>query len=155
MSLSSSVLAAEIENLTPTSSASGAATALANAYGSYMEDATSNSVGVSSVAAGVAAMASAMTFSSAGDGASQIKTGLQAFWAALVSNPSGVFSGASAITPPTFSAFPAALAAVFTSNTSGSESLEDSAAAIAAAIHTATDNQGTATFPGPITAPIT
>lgn len=154
MALSESTLATEFEVLTPTADAAEAAQRLADAYGNYMSAATANGGAILTVTAAVSAMAGAMTFSSSGSAASAaaaISAGVSAFWGVLVAAPATHFAGATVITPP---AGLAGLTAALTSMLSGGDrTLEEGAAALASDVHAATAG-GSATFPGPLVAPI-
>jgi len=153
MSLSKSKLATALESMTPTLTAGEGEAALAAAYGAYMKDrAQAGAVLIVTAqvdALAVPAMAAAMTFTpgaSSSAGATVVKTGLLAFWGAMVAAPALFFAGATAITPPSFVAVPTALAAAFDANTAAFATLEEAAAELADVLHPATDNQGTATI---------
>lgn len=160
MALKQSTLATELQSLAPTTTAGAAELRLAEAYGNYMHAAVANGVPIVAAAVdatAVPAMAAAMTFAAgatASQGAAVVSDGVSAFWAALVAAPATFFVGATVITQPPFATLVAALAAVFESNTSAERSLADAVAEVATVLHTATASQGTATFPGPVVAPI-
>ena len=160
MALSQTTLGTELENLTPTDNELASRTTLAQAFGDYMKDATANAVPITAAAVdatAVPAMAGAMAFvplpGTAATAAASIAAGIAAFWATMVAAPATYFVAATAITAPTYPTLVAALTATLTTNVG--LSLEDAMAAIAADVHPLTDNVGTATFPGPIVAPIT
>lgn len=156
MPLLESTLASALEALVPTTDAAAAVQTLADAYRVYMAAATSN--GLPLLGTGVAAseMAQAMTFPADGTAASAagvLADGVQTFWSQVARVPSSSFAGATLITPPTgLAGLAVALTTVF--ETSVGSSLEESAAALAAALHTASAG-GTATFPGPVVTAIT
>lgn len=151
MALLQVTLADELEALAPTTSAPAAVQTLADAYGAYMAGAVANGIPIVTTSAAVSAMAGAMTFPTSGTpagAAAVLVGGVQAFWAAMVAAPATYFAGATVITPPAgLTGLAAALSAVFAANVG--LSLEDSADAMAGAIHTASLG-GTATFPGPL-----
>ena len=160
MALVETTLATELEALVPTVAIGVGAARLATAYGHYMHDATAGGVPMSASAVdatAVPAMADALAFvpgASAADGAAVLCAGVVAFWAAMAASPGSFFSGATAITPPTFATLPRALAAVFEACAVPGVPLSHAAAAIAGQLHAATAGLGTATRPGPVVAPI-
>lgn len=154
MSLKTSVLAANLEDLAPTSSAATAAQTLADAYGDYMSKATATGT-ILSVTGPTAAMAAAMTFSddaTPAEAAAIFQAGCVAFWGYMAANPLTCWALATLITPPAaLTGLGAALTPIFPANRS--LSLAASAAAMAAAIDTATTG-GTVTYsatPPPVT----
>jgi hypothetical protein len=163
VALSESTLAAELANMVPTMSEGDAATALAQAYADYMDNAIANGgspvpIIAAAVQAQVTGMASVVDFEagdSASEGAAEVIKCFNRLWDRMVAFPASFFSGATAVTKPTFAGLQAALAATFTANTTNRRSRAQSAAALAADIHPATDGKGTATFPGPVIKTIT
>lgn len=94
--------------------------------------------------AGLSAMQGAMSgMSTSGAGAAKIQAGITAFWGAIAQSPTTIWTTAPItlvppITPPPgLSGIAAALTSTFATNTSGSLSLSDSAAAVAAVLHSA------------------
>jgi hypothetical protein len=160
MALSESTLATELANMEPTSSESAAATALAQAFADYMDNAVAGTWGgvpinAAAVQAQVSAMAAAVDFEAgdtATEGAQEVRKCFWVLWTAMFTAPATFFTGAIAITPPNYGAngLVAALATTFGENVSIPRDLEDSAAELAADIHPRTDDQASATFPGPI-----
>ena len=150
MALTESTLASELEALVPTTDAAAAVQTLADAYAAYMDGASSDGVPIQNTATAATAMAGAMSFPTAGTASgagTALSAGVQAFWAAMVAAPATYFPAATVITPPAaLAALAAALTTVFGDNVGST--LEDSAAAMAGVIHTASLG-GTATFPGP------
>lgn len=150
--LSQGELATALEGLTPTVDADAGADALASAYATYMGKAVAGGTPIirSAISATAApAMTAAMNFASdatAADGADVVVAGVQAFWDAMVAAPASFFSGATAITPPPFASLASSLAATFSGNLGSS--LEQAASTLAADLHGATDDQGTATIAG-------
>lgn len=159
MALLLATLATELEALVPTSSELTGRQRLATAFGNYMHGAVSNGVGITTSrvdTVAVPAMRDAMAFSLPGTAAAAAATivaGINAFWATMVASPAAFFTGATAITPPPYTSLAAALESTLASNIG--LSLEDAATEIATDIQVTTDNIGTATFPGPVVAPIT
>ena len=155
MAILEATLATELENLVPTATAPEAVQAMADAYGVYMSDAVCNGITILSVSALVTAMAGAMSFpntGSAADAGAAFQAGVVAFWAAMVAAPATYFTAAIGITvPPNLSTLGTALASTFGSNLT--KSLEDSAAAMAADIHTVSLG-GFGVFTGPVSFPI-
>ncbi len=154
MTLSQSQLSTEIQAMVPTAGA--AEMTLAVAFGEYMKEAIAAAVPIIDSAidsTAVPAMASAMSFSagaSAAAGAAVVRSGIDAFWAAMVAVPASFFATATLITPPVYAGLSVPLAATFVANAATSASLADSADDMAADIHPLTSGIGTATFPGPI-----
>lgn len=157
MALSQATLAGELENLVPTISAASASATIAIAFGEYMKAATvgpMSIVGASVDSLAVPAMAAAMTFDSGdteADGAAVIGAGLTAFWATMAAAPGAFFVGAVVITPAPSAAIVSAIATIFEDKT---RTVEEAADAMATAIHSSTDNIGTASN-GVSTSPIT
>jgi hypothetical protein len=88
-----------------------------------------------------------------GAGALALQAGIVAFWGAIVVTPFTYFSGATAITPPTGIADLASrLQGTFARNL-GAPSQQVAMGRIAENFHRA-NQDGSATFPGPITFPI-
>jgi hypothetical protein len=131
-----------------------ARTAWAQAWRNYFAGALANGVPIAAAAldAGQSALASGLTGMSS-SGASAIQTGLTAWWAALV--PATAFTGATVITPPPgLTGVAAALAPVFVTNNAPGITKTQALTNLANALHAAAGIGGTATFPGPVVAPI-
>lgn len=153
MARTQSKLATEMLAVVPTANAATAATNIAQAYGDYMKDATSNGVptiGAFIDATCVPAMAAAMSFlsdDSAAGGAAKLVSGYAAFWAPAVATPGAFMSGATVIVPPTFAALASALTARFPAHAGPpGASLATAMSNLATDIHTATSLSPTATF---------
>lgn len=151
----------ELERLLPTLIPGVAEANFSIAYGVYMKDAEAGQSGILPgpiVAVAIPAMASSFAFMQ-GDSrmrcCEKMVTGLAAFWESMAANPDLFFTDAIAIRAPTFSRLAENLYKTLGDNQRKQRSLRDSAAAIAADIHAATDEQGAATFPGPVEYPIT
>ena len=128
--------------------------AWALAYANFFYEAESNGVPVSagSLAIPQASMESAMTGLSTA-GAAAIQSGITAFWAALL--PALVFPGATVITPPPgLGGIAALLTSTFAANTSAKADKDAAMDAIATDLFNSSLG-GTATFPGPVVAPVT
>lgn len=156
MALSQSTLATELESQIPEGAEAAAISNFADLYASYTEAAAAlTPLLAAGVALGKAAMPAAMTgMSVSGAGAGKIVAGIQAFWVGVAGGLAASFVGATAITPPPHSGLLAALQPVFDSNTSGSRSLADSAAAVAVVMHAQAIIGGTVTTTGPTVTPI-
>lgn len=161
MALTEATLATALEDMEPTSSELEAEQTFSESYGTYMKQAIAGAAPIISAAVdslAVPAMKTAVDFDcgdSCGDCADEMVEGFVAFWGAMVAAPASFFASATAISPPSFTGLAATLAATLADNSSNGYSLADCAAALAEDIHPATDNQGTATFPGPIVETIT
>jgi hypothetical protein len=158
--LSETTLADALENVVPTMTPGDSEQEFAEAYGAYMSEAWANTIPITTtnIPDCESAMAAAMEFDnehSSSQGAGVIKDGFDAFWGYMVSNPTQFWAGTIAITAPSFSSLVSDLADAFDDNTSSFATLEEAAAALAAVIHPATDNQGYAVYPGPIAYQIT
>lgn len=145
MALSSSTLADGLEALTPTDSESAAISAIVSAWDAYFGGSTVNGVTATpgSYAAGLSAMQAALVgLSATGAGAAALAAGVTAFWAGIAGLATTIWITAPVILvppivpPPGLAALSAALSAAFASNTSGSSSLADCAAAVATILHT-------------------
>lgn len=157
MTLSSTTLADELKAMGLFDNEPDAVEEWAEAYKTYMEEATSNLVDIMAVAlvpakaAMVAAMSDTEPPTGIGlstSGATAIQAGTLAFWGAII--PSVAWTGVTAITPPVLlSGLATILEGVFTANKNGSLSKNASMNAIAAAIH-ANSLGGTATWPTPV-----
>ena len=162
MALSQSTLATNLELAQLSETFLAAGQALSNAFGEYMKEGTSNSVPITgsavdstAVPAMVAVLAPGLGVSfSIADFSTLLTNSIVAFWAAMVATPAAFLSGATVITPPTYAALAATLAVTLADNLSSKASIEVAMSAIASDIDTATAGLGTATFPGPIVAPI-
>lgn len=148
-------LKTELQNLTPTGTEAAAASTLATGWDTYFADSASNGVPYSGAPGPKSAMQSALSgMSASGAGAAKIQAAVTAYWTAIVGAPAVAFPGATLVTPPaTLSTIAAALAPVFASNVSGGVSLSTAAQNVANALHPL-NLGGTATFPGPVVAPI-
>jgi hypothetical protein len=132
----------------------------ADAYATYFSGATSNGVPVGSVTAARNAMDAALVGLST-TGAVAIQAGITAFWGALVASPAVVFAGATVITPPAgLSNISADILLAAPLNVTQSNDATTALGFIASGglggnvgLHTLSLG-GTATFPGPIVAPI-
>jgi len=132
--------------------------ALALAWTNYFYNATSNGVPVTpgSLAGAQAAMDAALTgMSATGAGAAALQSGITAFWTTIVGTPAAIFVAATLITPPpTLAGIAAAVQPVFASNTMPGVTKTQALNAIATVLHANGRIGGTATFPGPVVAPI-
>ncbi len=157
MAMSSSVLATQLINLTPSATEAGAVATLANAYSVFASDATAGAAAITpaGIALGKATMQVALAgVSSPGAGAAVLTAAIQAFWGAVAGGLAASFAGAAAIVPPPQAGLQALLVSTFASNTSGSTSLADAAQAIATIVFNQAIIGGTVTFPGPVVSPI-
>ncbi|MGB0973159.1 MAG: hypothetical protein ACPGVG_19725 [Mycobacterium sp.] len=147
------VLATELETLAPTTNPVVAAQRFAAAYRRYMEDSVANAIPVSASALSPceAAMIGALPFTTSSTPA-LLQAALVAFWGPIVASPGLFFSAATVVTPPPL-AVAAPLATTFAANIGANLSLGQAAAEVAADLHAGTLG-ATATFPGPVVAPI-
>ena len=155
-------LADGLEALVPTSDVSAAISALADAWETYFAQATVGPTGVASgtlTAAKGAMVAALASLNATSGGAAAIQAGIVAWWGAVVPAAAVIWAGntppvLSATPPPSLSTIAAALAPVFASSTSGSLSLQDAVAAIAAVLHPLNLGGIAAVGPPPGTVPI-
>jgi hypothetical protein len=144
MALVQSTLASGLEALEPTDDEAIAVQRIADAFDDYFAGASVN--GSPAVPAALApckaAMVAAMTgLSTTGGAAAAIQAGILAYWTTLLPLASAVWPATvgpvipPAVPPAGLAGIAAALAPVFTANTSGGLSLVASAAAVAAALH--------------------
>ncbi len=156
MALSQSILSAALAGMTPTLVPASAVAKLAASYSAFMQDAVTNSIPLTNPASAQTAMTGAMSFPVPGTAASAssvIVAGVIEFWATMTASPPTFFAASAVITPPPgIAGMGTALAAVFVANIG--LSLADSADAMASVIASASMG-GTATFPGPVSFPIT
>lgn len=161
MALSQATLATELENMSPSSSESLAIEAFSQAYGDYMKTAIAGAVPIIGAAIdsiAVPAMRAAIDWDpgdSCLEGTTEMVEGLAAFWASMVAAPASFFADAIAISPPSFAGLATTLHVTLCDNQDAGKTLAESAAEMAQDIHPSTDEQGTATFPGPIVETIT
>jgi hypothetical protein len=133
----------------------------ATAFDNYWIEAETNGIPVSpgSTVAAKAAMAGAMgTLNDPGAGAAAIVSGITEYWLALNIAPATIFAACTGIVSPSgLASLQTALQTVFTSNITAASTKEVSLNAVAGVIHTANigPTPGQATFPGPVTFPIT
>jgi hypothetical protein len=156
MAMSQSILAAELDvEIQNTETLAEAINAWAAAWKTYFTDAESNSVPILTPILDTAEAAMAVAMPSLGvDAGAALTSGVTAWWATLVASPPLTFTACTAITPPAgLAGIAAALTPVFISNRDGELSKADALNAIASALHPL-NLGGTATFPGPIVAPI-
>lgn len=130
------------------------------AFGRYFGDSIANGIPVtkeSVTTLAVPAMTAAMAFLPGGtpaDGAAVFVAGFTAFWGAMSAAPPSFFTGATVITPPPgLATLAAAIVSAFALNLLATE-LAVAAANLAAVFHPSAGLGGTATFPGPVVAPI-
>lgn len=159
MALSAATLASQLDTQVSNSiTEPPARTAWALAWTTYFYDATANAIPIPANAldAAKSALETGLTgFSVPGQGALKIQTGLTAFWATLSSTPPAIFTGAATITPPTgLATLPVALAPVFVANAMPGITKTQALMNVATVLHGAAGIGGTATFPGPVVAPI-
>ncbi len=157
MSMSVATLRTELEAIQPSAEESDAISALVAAYATYAEDAVAGpKLSAAGKALGQTAMATALIgMSEPGAGITKIPEGLQRFWMAVAGGLATSFSGATAIIPPSFAGFAVPWAALMVTNTDSGRSQPEAVEAIADLIHTHSTLDGTVTFPGPVTTPIT
>jgi len=156
MALSAATLASEFNNLSLYSDSASAAEDWAEAFTTYFEDAVTAPSGVGVVVAqlrGVGSpkegLKSALLSITPGSAASDLETGLAAFWAPIIAAPATFFPGMilPASAPGGISGVGTTLQSTFDSNTSGSKSKSDCADLVAADIHSA-NSGGIVTKPG-------
>lgn len=156
MSLSEATLSTQLQTLGNPATEAEAIERLAEAYGTYMEDAEAlTQITAFPIVFGKANMETAMVgLNVTGNAATALAAGLTAFWATVVTSGPLAFASASAISPAAVSIAPA-IQAVFDANKALNRNLVDSADALASVIHAASISGGTVTTPGPIVTPIT
>jgi len=143
MVMLSSDLADGFAELAPTSNASSAITALADAWEAYFVEAT---VGPTQIVAGTLTAAKASMVTALADlntpagGAAAIQAGIVAWWGVVTPAAAVIWAGntppvLSATPPPSLATIAAVLVPVFASNTASSLSAQGAATAIAAALH--------------------
>ncbi len=149
MARSQAALSAALQAIVPTMGSGS--TALAQAYGTYMEDAEAlTPIITSALSAAVTAMAGAMTFTAgatAAAGAAVIQGGLVAFWAAMNTPASAYFASATlVVTPGQIFSVTSLIEAALIANAAPGVDLVTACDTLAAVIHTAS-NGGTVTTP--------
>lgn len=146
MPMASATLASGLSGMSPVDNEAGAISNFVSAWDSYFAQSQVGAVVATpgSYAAGLTAMQSSMAgLSTSGNAATAIQAGVIAFWSTIAALATTIWITAPIVLvppivpPPGLSGIGAALQAAFTSNTSGSASLADSANAIATAIHAA------------------
>jgi len=152
MAMSESTLSDELKAMDLYDNEPDAASAWADAFDAYFQDAEVTVLGpIASAALGACkgAMQAALSGMSApGAGAASIQAGIVAYWGAIV--PAVAWATCTAITPPPgLSGIAAALVPVFLANTVPEVTKDQAAEAIAAALHAVNVTGGQAVFPVP------
>jgi len=139
--MSQSTLSTELQNMVPVDNEPAGIDNFAAAWEEYFSESTvaGSTVTPGSLAGATAALKGAMTGVANVDSAKAIADGIEAFWGVVEVSAATIWITvpplASATAPPSLSEIEEAVAAAGTANITGELNLEDSADAIATAIH--------------------